>query len=283
MESALRHSSQSKRPRHSDVSAIQIFVPVETHLVPDIPLRLSVKASRSVRLQADHASPAKAGHYVQTKIALTFEGVQQLRRELVEVIDHELRFVQIVGGIAVSHGNGSKTRALCRDEAPMRVLDRDAFARPQRVVVEPAEELDRFCVGAGSGLLAGVSSAATTTGKAAVSCSRSSTRRISARSAPEAMAIGPDCAMRAIASRAPGKSTDASRSSASSRIGLARDQVPDLRVVDAVCAGRPQSPETRRHRRSRDIGVVVALGEREPLRRRARRERRGNAAVRCWR
>jgi hypothetical protein len=35
MEVVFRHSSQTKQTRPSDVWRIQIFVPVNTHLVPD--------------------------------------------------------------------------------------------------------------------------------------------------------------------------------------------------------------------------------------------------------
>ena len=58
---------------------------------------------------------------------------EQFDRELVEVIDHQLGFEQLRGGITVGDRNGSQARALCRDEAPVRVFDGNAFARKERM------------------------------------------------------------------------------------------------------------------------------------------------------
>ena len=88
--------------------------------------------------------------------------------------------------------------------------------------------------GAGSGLLAGVSSADTTNWKWPRSPSWSRTRRISAFNAPDATAIGNASAMRMMASRAPGKSTEPLCSSSSRRTALRATSEAMSAAVNAV-------------------------------------------------
>ncbi len=189
---------------------------------------------------------------------------------------------QQVGRIGIGDGDRAHSRAPRGFQPPVRIFNRDALRGLQGPPMARASSAKARRYGSGAGLLTGVSSAATIAVKQALNPSRTSTRRISSPRAPEAIAIGSAAAARRIASAAPGKSTETSRSSSSRRTALRATNSLICRLLQAVPC-RPPMARTRPRRRNRGS----ARSSRAPIARcpprPARPDSRGSGEARCWR
>src|SRR5262245_53397267 len=77
----------------------------------------------------------------------TSELLQVFDGELVEMIDHKLRFDEFSGRIAMGDGNRPQAGAFGRDQPPVRVFDGSAFAWKKRGVASGLEEFEGFPIG----------------------------------------------------------------------------------------------------------------------------------------